>query len=401
MQVKCQIHDRASFSAILHQSKEIEQTPPASIRAGTGGLDIGVSNEVDTPVYRNPDSPAGRHISTIYIRSPNVIFGDLSRPDILNGIRQGFMRTPTEILLFFVILTSLLLILVVYAVIRAVIARLRTSRRSREIFIHLLARLDLSGEERAIFLRLVSYMSPSHQDQDLLLKRRVFDACAEKMRAAEGTPKALLASLRMKVGFNVLQPYETPASSEDLPTGMVLLLVQDEGTRLRGTITAQAPKRMFITLDPGSRPPAIGRAYAVYFNTPSGVFRFHSRSVDAADGTVSLEHSKTIEHFQRRAFFRVHESLPVYIKVSLSAGAPVEATLLDISSGGAGLRNPGIQARQGDLLEMSFSPVLKRLPITARIIRTSKDGKLLFVRFESLSRMDRKRLAGFILAEPA
>ena len=329
-----------------------------------------------------------------------IVSGSQTRAgQFLNALAQGFVQTRFEILLLFLFVIALLLVFSLYFVAQNRATHRRLARHSREMLEHLLQRLDLNDEESALLGRLAKYLGREESEYSLLVSHHIFDACAGKMRQSEVVSEAHLNALRLKIGFKMTRPEDVPASSTELPEGSALLVVSQAGVRFRGTIIAQAPEAMTVRLDPEVSPPAEGVRLTLYFHNSAGIFSFPTRVVDALEDAVRLEHSRDISHYQRRKYYRRKELLPVFIKPASRSAGPLESLLLDLGGGGASLQAPRGSFRKGDLLEVSFSPRTGTFTLAARVLRVSKGGKVINVRFESISETERNRIMSFLFAQ--
>jgi PilZ domain len=317
----------------------------------------------------------------------------------LNSLAEGFVQTRLEIYLLFLFVLSLLLIFSLYLVTQNRMAHRELARRSRETLEHLLKKLDLSDEETALLGRLSSYLDRGESEHSLLVSRHVFDKCAQKMRRYEDIAETQMNALRLKIGFQITQPEDVPASSAELPEGSPVLLVIKRGNQVRGTVIAQAPGAMTIKID--TLAPLLERnaRLMVYFHNAAGIFSFPTRVTDLLEGSVSLEHSSNITRYQRRRYYRRKEHLPVFIKPASASAAPRASLLLDLGGGGASIQTPRDMLRKGDLLEVSFSPSMGKFTVAARVLRVSKRGRAVGVKFESLSEKERNRIMSFLFSQ--
>ncbi|MBA7689092.1 hypothetical protein ES703_97587 [subsurface metagenome] len=87
--------------------------------------------------------------------------------------------------------------------------------------------------------------------------------------------------------------------------------------------------------------------------------------------------------------------LPVFIKPAGSEERPLESILLDLGGGGASLKNPNRSFKPGMDLELSFHPEGEsRMFIIAEVLRISKNGTILHLRFGPLKETTRDRIIG-------
>jgi hypothetical protein len=329
-----------------------------------------------------------------------MTYGQTRLAQLLDSVSRGLQQTPLEILLFFFFVFALLTIFVVVFIAQKRKATLQTGKRSREAREHLLARLDLSEGETALLGRLATYLNPGDSEQALLVSHKIFSACARKLRQSEEVSETMLTSLRVKIGLNDTRPTEVPRSSSELPEGSSVLLVAAAGARFRGTIVAQGPLATAVKLSAGDSLPGKGVRVSLYFHNSAGIYSFPSRIVDLMKDVVRLEQSSTITfHQPRRKYFRRKEYLPVFVRLATSLVAPHESILLDLGGGGASLHNPNGLLKKGDILDLSFSPETEKHVLVARVVRVSKAGKVVHLKFEPLTETERKRVMTFIFAQ--
>jgi hypothetical protein len=317
----------------------------------------------------------------------------------LNALAEGFVQTRLEILLLFVFITVLLLVFVLYFVLQKRAADRDSADRAREMLEHRLSELELSEPQIELLGRMAGFLDKGLPEHLLLVNRHVFDTCARRMLHAGAASPAEINALSLSIGFRITRPDEIPASSSELPEGSPVFLKTRSGKGLRGTLVAQAPGFMTVELDPGAIPPPGSAAATVYFHNSAGIFSFPTRVVQPLEGAVQLEHSGDIERFQRRKYYRLRERLQVFVKPCSARVRPGESVLLDLGGGGASLMNPRGLLKVGDLLELSFSPRMEKLTLVARVVRVSRNRKVLHVRFESLSETERNRIMSYLFTQ--
>ena len=315
------------------------------------------------------------------------------------SLARGFHETRLEILLFFIIIIALLILFTTYTVVQKRRARQELARYSREVLDHLLGRLDLDAQETELLGGIARHLSQGESVHSLLVNVHVFDACVRKMRQSESVDEAQLGALRLKIGFRVLLPEEAPTSSEELPEGSPILLVAGTGTRLRGTLAAQGPGTFLVRLGAGLSSPAMNAVLIAYFHNAAGIFSFHTRVTDQMEGAVRLAHSTQITRHQRRRFYRRKVRLPVFVSSASVAAPPQESLLLDLGGGGASLQNPGGQLKKGNPITLSFSPEIGTFTLAGSVLRASKNGRVITVKFESLQDAERNRIMGFLFKQ--
>jgi PilZ domain len=333
-------------------------------------------------------------------RNPPMVYGNQVKiGQFLNALAQGFVQTRLEILLLFLFLIALLLVFTTYLVAQKRAADREMARRSREMLEHLLGKLELNENETGLLGRLAAHLDGDTTEYALLVSRHVFEQCAQKAIQSGEASEVQLNSLRLKIGFRITQPEEIPASSAELPEGSPVLLEWAPGKRLRATIIAQGPGAMAVKPDQGVLPSTPGARLRLYFHNSAGIFTFPTSVTGRIGDTVHLEHSSSIVRLQRRSYYRRKEQLPVFVKTGSAKAGARESVVLDLGGGGASLQNPRGMMREGDLLEVSFSPRMEKLTLVARVLRVSRNRKVIHVKFESLSENERKRIMGFLFTQ--
>ncbi len=323
---------------------------------------------------------------------------------IFQSLSEGFVHTPLEIILFFVIVLLLVLAVSGFAIALGVAARRRAAEQAHRVFERKLARLTLSPAESALLQRLVGCRGRAEPEYLVLQSRPVFDACAERMRRAEGAraapaEDAVLNSLRLKIGFRLRRPDEAPLSTSELPEGSTLVLAARPSRRLRGRIAAQGPTGMVIRLDPSQAPLPARSTLVVRFYNRAGMYTFRSRVIESGVGVARLQHASRISRHQRRAYYRREEHMTVTSVPFAKGATPLRTRMLDLGGGGASMENPGGTIARGSLVKVSFSPWIGKLAVNARTLRLSRNGAVIHVRFESISEADRRRILRFLFQQ--
>ena len=111
-----------------------------------------------------------------------------------------------------------------------------------------------------------------------------------------------------------------------------------------------------------------------------------------AAGDKDLRPAVKLPRHMRREHLRQRVQLPVAIRVPGGAAKPLESALIELSGGGASLRNPENRFKAQDRLELTFSPDAQPLTVPARVLRTSRNGAVLHVRFDGLPPSSRERI---------
>jgi len=73
---------------------------------------------------------------------------------------------------------------------------------------------------------------------------------------------------------------------------------------------------------------------------------------------------------------------------------PTLTTFYDLGGNGASLKNPGRRYRSGDAVELTFLAAGERFTLVAEVLRTSRNGEVLHVRFAPMRETTRDRIIG-------
>ena len=161
--------------------------------------------------------------------------------------------------------------------------------------------------------------------------------------------------------------------------------------------TRPVPAAQALVLVPrdGAAGPSPGSPVRVIFQNRAGLFSFDTVVRSAAGGVLRLDQVERLRRTQRRKYYRRRVRLGV--QVLLREGQPPLASqLLDLGGDGASLVNPQKKLSAGDLPELSFRVGGESFRLTAEVLRLSRGGQVLHVRFHGLRDADRDRLLGIL-----
>jgi c-di-GMP-binding flagellar brake protein YcgR len=166
-----------------------------------------------------------------------------------------------------------------------------------------------------------------------------------------------------------------------------------------GSIAVVHPETLRVRLRRGQTAFSAGTRLDVVCNSNQGLFRF-TTSVRGSSGKVlHLEHTDRIQQVQRRSHRRHEIELPVEL---LGAdGTRIAAKTTDLSIGGAAVRNPKRTFAAGGRIVVAVSQQGSRIDLPGDVIRTSRGGRLLHVKFRDLPENTRHRLFRLIMTASA
>jgi hypothetical protein len=334
-----------------------------------------------------------------------IVFDQEKLSAFFETVSRGFERSPLEIVL--VILSFFLfvaLLIVIYRLQRRKTRR-QQNRISRERYRQIAEKHSLTPSEEDLVRRMARFLKEPEKKYLILINQPTFNFCAAKLKSRDGTTASSIAELRSKLGFRLQGPEQIPASSAELPEGQGLLIVAvDEraranrkervGRRAHARVDNQEPGSLSVQLietDTAFHP---GETVRVYFQNRAGLFSFLSSIQSVENRRIRLRHGEDIRRLQRRKYYRKRVSQPVGIRYPGSQEQPARSTFYELGGNGASLRNPAMRYGAGDAVELTFLAAGERFTLVAEVLRTSKNGNVLHVRFAPMRETTRDRIIG-------
>jgi hypothetical protein len=314
--------------------------------------------------------------------------------EFLDDMARGFITSPLQIVLFagLVLLVAAALILA-YRVQRGRARRLE-ARLTAERFERLAARLALTDAELQTLDRLAG--GQLSRKLRLLASPAAFNRAVARLEGRDAPEQASLAELRLKLGFQARNPERAPSASSELPEGLPVLLLWDPAgarRRLAAELGAQEPQALVLIPRDGAAGPSPGTPVTVVFQNRAGLFSFDTVVRSAAGGVLRLNQVERLRRTQRRKYYRRRVRLGVQV-LRREGEPPLASQLLDLGGDGASLVNPQKKLSAGDLPELAFRLGGESFRLTAEVLRLSRGGQVLHVRFHGLRDADRDRLLG-------
>ncbi|UCF97091.1 MAG: PilZ domain-containing protein [Spirochaetaceae bacterium] len=326
-----------------------------------------------------------------------IVFDQEKLSAFFETVSSGFERSPLEIILVILsFLTFVILLIIIYR-----LQRRRVRQQQRRLadgrYRQIVEKLVLTPSEEDLVQRMARYLKEPEKKYLILINQPTFNFCAVKLRKKDATSTTDIAELRSRLGFRLQGPEQIPASSAELPEGQGLLLVATEERSVRkaqGRVQKQGPRSFVVQLLEAASPFREGEAIRIYFQNRAGLFSFDSTIQSVHNGAVQLQHGEDIRRIQRRKYYRRRISQPVAVRYPGAEEQPVLSTFYDLGGNGASLKNPGKRYTPGDALELTFLAAGERFSLIAEVLRTSKNGEVLHVRFAPMRETTRDRIIG-------
>ena len=334
-----------------------------------------------------------------------IVFDQEKLSAFFETVSRGFDRSPLEIVLVILsFLAFIFLLIVIYRLQRRKVRREQRSiadRRYRQIA----EKHSLTPSEEDLVRRMARFLKEPEKKYLILINQPTFNFCAAKLKAREEAATASIAELRSKLGFRLQGPEQIPASSAELPEGQGLLMVavdpkvpairHERGERkAQGRLHKQEPDSLVVQLIETGASFRRGDTVRIYFQNRAGLFSFVSRIQAVQNQMIRLRHEEDVKRLQRRKYYRRRVSQPVGIRYPGTEERPTLTTFYDLGGNGASLKNPGKRYSPGDAVELTFLAAGERFTLVAEVLRTSKNGEVLHVRFAPMRETTRDRIIG-------
>ena len=317
--------------------------------------------------------------------------------DFFKMVSSGFGATRLEVIIVVASIAAFVVLLVVFALIQRGRARRRTKTLGKQRYRELREKLQLTPSEEDLVRQLARFLKEPEKRHLLLVSQPTFNYCVQKMKEKREHLPADLPRLRLKLGFTAQSPEAVPTTTTEIPVGTPLLLLErgkGGGRRVQGRLVGQDPQSLTVRL--ASDQPGFRRAEPVnvLFQNRAGVFTFASIVDSRDDALLRLAHAEAIRRIQRRKYYRRKKSLPVGVRKAGTEDGFSPATFIELGGDGASLTNPGGRFAVGNTVELSFQAAGERFSLVAEVLRLSRNGERLHVRFAPMREAMRDRIIG-------
>ncbi|RKX83256.1 MAG: hypothetical protein DRP57_08280 [Spirochaetes bacterium] len=330
-----------------------------------------------------------------------LILDENKLSSFLGSIAQGLVISPFQLFLLILFLAAFIFFLIwFYRHQHKKVLSLKI-KYSQKLYDKYIDKFQLNPSETELIEKLTTFIrdrdTSKHQ---IFASQRIFNLCASKLLAADSSvSQSAIAALRVKLGFTLKDRESNIHSTAELPEKLKLYVLQGKLRRFKGTITGIVPGALAVRLEDDKIPPASGSNITVVFQRKNGIFSFRSHVIKLEGGTIYIAHSEQIKLTQKRKYYRKNISLPLLIRVAGSSEKVVQSRFLDLGGGGASIVNPEKRFKQGDDVELIFYISREeRISIIGEVIRTSRNGDIMHVSFETIRESVRDRIIGFILS---
>jgi hypothetical protein len=226
-----------------------------------------------------------------------------------------------------------------------------------------------------------------------VLDRESFDSWAESAMHSGEVPDSEIELLRSRL----IYPAEkrrviarVPVTECNPTLGMPVAVHQD-ATQTRATVTEVGKKTFTIWVLGEDNGFDESREASFVLLSRSGTFQFDSAFSQLPDNSLLVQMPARSTRSQRRRFDRFPARLPVDVVRLNESTDTVEATITELSGGGATVTDPSGSFDDGHVLILSFEACGHEYSVTGRVIRA--DDGALHIRFEAMRDQERLQIA--------
>ncbi len=349
-----------------------------------------------------------------------ILDGDKLR-GFWDNIAQGFQKSPLEAAISILIIALLIAVPVVLFLHKQKKDRNRKTDRARAVFGAYAAKKSLSEGDRDLLHKMCRHVSKGELELlDLATKPASFNAAAKRLMGAGDSGRvndAMIARLRIKLGLVHSGSRGILHSTAEFYQGMPLQLAVESGRKMVGKVQEVQPDGFMLQVPERL---AKGALVELRVRRPTGLYSLTTYVIGKRGNGYQLQHSERVERVQKRRFFRKVLRLPVLFAINVSSGATNDASgatndasgatsvssigvfktrLIDLSAGGAKIRNPGVGTSAGDVIHLKIFPgKAEPIKLKSRVTRVSPDGASLSVAFDLLKDSTRDQIMKLVFS---
>ena len=315
-------------------------------------------------------------------------------------VADAYTASPLEVVGIVLILLALLGGLVIYAVVWGRREKRHRTELAGQLYAQKSRELKLTASQHELLKQMAHYLRNPTNAYQLLTDEVAFNASALQLRENEEATAQSIASLRIALGFQSNRSDRAPKSSTQIPAGATVLVAKNRYKKpVKAKVLPPDSQSFLIRLvDEDVRVPA-GAAVDIYFQNSAGVFTFRSTVLGEDGKTAKLSHSEEIKRYQKRRYYRRKIDLPVYI-YPFDSDRPILSRFKDVGGGGASMLNTDGHFKQGDDLELRFTPDDEEIRLTASVMRVSEGGAVIHVNYEHIRDGLRDKIYSAIFRPP-
>jgi hypothetical protein len=313
-------------------------------------------------------------------------------------ISESFQASTLEIVIIFIALILFLGMLLGTYFYQKKKRREKRIEASQKLFESMIQKGSFSDEEKEILENLSQAVSGGKEKKHLLVKNPYVFSEISRKKIEEGEVSAEnIEGIKKKLSECCFEKAKAIKTSDDLPLGLHLYIMQDKKVGFHGELDKKKPERLTIKLYEREALFKRGSKVYIYFKTKSATLYFSPEVLSFEPQVLEVSHPEKIQKVQRRKFYRKNISRPVSIR-KVGERSTWETRTLDLGGGGMSIANPEGKFRPGERVALVLKlPEAEEIKLSGKIIRISKGTQRLHIKFDAMKESQRDKIIGFIL----
>jgi len=313
------------------------------------------------------------------------------------GIADSFKPSPLEIIL--ITLGVFFFIGVLIWVYRKQKNRAKaiSMNYAQTLYLKSIKNISLPSEDLDLLNRIAEEHPAGVTKKYLVVQRAsAFDEAAGKLIGAGELTEEETLPIREKLEEACFQEDHGIATTRDIPRGIHLYIMEDRSFGYHGDIKLKTPEALQIELRDNGLILDEESEITAYFKRNTDTFYFRATVKVSAPGILELSHPAKIRKVQRRKYYRTECRKSAVIS-HLNGKNRIPTTITDLGGGGATINNRGNKYKAGEGIFLYFKmPGHRELRIKGKVVRATREGLKLHVRFESLRERERDIIISYV-----
>jgi hypothetical protein len=320
---------------------------------------------------------------------------------------SGFTTSSTEIYLFIGVIAFMILITIVSQIQRNRRKKNPNKRRKKKSTTPVLRPVNrrradlitLNTKEREIVDHLSWFLKDPRRSDRLLEDDRLLVRAARQGIREGIVPELGVVRLFHRLDIDTSQLGKGVRTSQSIPAGSDVSISDGEMNMAVGTVLLSGETAMIVRLEKSRHKLDPGKTIEVLCNSPDGMYRFQSSVIARDNKQLSIRQSFRVENVQRRKYRRRRLERVCDIRIGGAARDATTTQTVDLSLGGAAVKNPHKKLMPAIPIEFVLDPnTTAPLVIPGMVVRVSQRNKIAHVQFSNVDEKTRHRLFRRILA---
>lgn len=320
----------------------------------------------------------------------------------MGGISSGFQTSSDEIVIFLMLLGFIVIGLIVAQIFRRKAAKEAAQRRAQSPKKPILRSYshpsrnepNLAPKEQATLDHLAWFLKDPSKSSKLLHDDSLLLRIARQGIREGVVNEAEVLRLLRRLRLDTTQlNHRNQSDTRMIATGAEVSISTPAMAMGTGELLLSNDSSIQLRIDKGASNFKAGDQVDVVCYSGEGMHQFHTAVISVKGKNVFLRHTQHVRHAQRRKYRRRNATMPVQISMPGIHGKPLSSTTLDLSIGGAAVKNPRKKLAVGAFIECAFEAGGSApLVINGTVVRLSKRRKVAHISFAQMDDKTRHRL---------